>query len=155
MDDDLTLGASVWGAPDDFASSPLGRQVSAISPTSSTQDGFDDFNDFSTPAETLAASGDEADDDFGDFGETQIIDDVPAFEVEAAFGEEVRICGPSSSDWEPLRLDPRLSRQDLQEQVDEILKPLWATINVSQLTDEDLRQAEGLNQTLVTSERYL
>ncbi|PCH41465.1 hypothetical protein WOLCODRAFT_137405 [Wolfiporia cocos MD-104 SS10] len=154
MDDDFSLGASVWGAPaSPFApAKPLAPAFSPISPASA--DGFDDFDDFTTPAETIVASGDEAEDDFGDFGDFgEAAQGAPAFE-DAAFGDEdPRVPGPSSgADWEPLRLDPLPPRQDLQDQVDEILGPLWATIDMSLLTDEDIRQVSGLNQTLVTPE---
>jgi len=153
MDDDISFGASVWGPP----SSPLAIKPlpTSLSSAQSSQDGFDDFDAFGTPAETIAASGDEADDDFGDFGdfgELQVISDVPAFDDDDGFGEDVRISGPSGTDWEPLRLDPLPSRKDLQQQVDGLLAPLWSTIDESQMSDEDIRQAEGLNQTLVTAE---
>lgn len=156
MDDDLSFGASVWGAPaSPYALKPI---APAFSTTTSSQDGFDDFDAFGAPEETPATSGDDADDDFGDFGDfgqPQEMGDVSAFGDEDAFGEEVRIPrpGPSSADWEPLRLDSLSSNQDLQEQVDELLGPLWATIDESQLFDEDIRQAGGLNQTLTTRER--
>ncbi|KAF9821490.1 hypothetical protein IEO21_00736 [Rhodonia placenta] len=155
MDDDLSFGASVWGAPaSPYALKPI---APAFSTTTSSQDGFDDFDAFGAPEETPATSGDDADDDFGDFGDfgqPQEMGDVSAFGDEDAFGEEVRIPrpGPSSADWEPLRLDSLSSKQDLQEQVDELLGPLWATIDESQLFDEDIRQAGGLNQTLTTRE---
>ncbi|KAH9939979.1 hypothetical protein B0H21DRAFT_755373 [Amylocystis lapponica] len=152
MEDDIALGASVWGAPTPSELVPA-LPVKRIS--SSSTDGFDDFDTFGTPAETLVASGDEADDDFGDFGdfgEAQHIGNVPTFGEDVGFGEEVRIAGPSATDWEPLQLDPLPSRQELQEQIDEILGPLWGSMDLSQLTDEKIREAEGLSQTLVTSE---
>lgn len=154
MEDDISFGASVWGAPTDFA--PV-LSINRV-PSTSTDDGFDDFDDYRTPAETVVASGDEGDDDFGDFGDfgdAQTIGGVHSFVEEAAFDEDVRIPGPSGAEWEPLQLDPLPSRQELQQQVDEILGPLWATMDLSQLSDEQIREAEGLSQTLVTPERYL
>ncbi|KZT13039.1 uncharacterized protein LAESUDRAFT_690144 [Laetiporus sulphureus 93-53] len=153
MDDDISLGASVWGAP----ASPVAiKPISAaFTPTLSSEDGFDDFKDFHTPAETTTATDEEVDDDFGDFGDfggPQGVEYSAGFDEEVAFGEEVRIPGPSGIDWQPLRLDPSSSRQDLQEQVDHILGPLWVTIDASQMSDKEIREAAGLSQTLVTSE---
>ncbi|KZT72558.1 hypothetical protein DAEQUDRAFT_743608 [Daedalea quercina L-15889] len=157
MEDDA-FGA-VWGTPDTSSLAP--KPIATTFSSSPSQDGFDDFDEFGTPAETIASSAVDGDDDFGDFGdfgEAQDLGEVPAFEEDVGFGEEVRISGPSThaaayaSDWEPLRLRPLPSRQELQEQVDHILAPLWASIDDSHLTDEDIRQTGGINQTLVTPE---
>ncbi|GBE80007.1 hypothetical protein BKA93DRAFT_824655 [Sparassis latifolia] len=158
MEDDITFGASVWGAPNDLVPTISDKHLSSsVSPALSSQDGLDEFDNFGTPAETLAASEDEVDDDFGDFGdfgEAQVAGDVSAFGEEVAFGdgEQTPTPGPSFADWGPLQLHPLPSRQDLQDQIDDILGPLWATIDISHLTNDDIRQAEGLNQTLVTPE---
>ncbi|OCH92153.1 hypothetical protein OBBRIDRAFT_773827 [Obba rivulosa] len=155
MEDDITFGASVWGAPDNSPLTIRPAATSLGSPQPSSLDNFDDFDSFNTPAETIATSRDEDDDDFGDFGDfgdIQEIGDVPTFEEAVEFSEEVRIPSSSGKEWEPVRLDPMPSRPDLQAQVDEILEPLWATDDMSQLTEEDIRQVEGLNQILVTSE---
>lgn len=156
MEDDA-FGA-VWGTP---APSPLApKPIAPIFSSTPSQDGFDDFDDFGT--ETITTSQVDGDDDFGDFGdfgEAQDSGEVPAFEEDAGFGEDVRISGPSTympsyaSDWEPLHLRPLPERQELQTQVDHILTPLWASIDDSQLTDDDIRQTGGLNQTLVSQER--
>ncbi|KAH9938365.1 uncharacterized protein B0H18DRAFT_966808 [Fomitopsis serialis] len=142
MDEDAF--GSVWGAP---APSPLALKpiATAFSSGPTSTDGFDDFDDFGTPAETIATSA---------LWRGTGPGEVPAFAEDVGFGEEVRISGPSTSasDWEPLRLHPLPSRPELQEQVDHILAPLWASIDDSQLTDEDIRQTGGLNQTLVTPE---
>ncbi|OBZ76818.1 hypothetical protein A0H81_03955 [Grifola frondosa] len=157
MDDDITFGASVWTVPDNLL--PTKQRTPSSSPALSTQDGFDDFDNFGTPAETLAASEDEADDDFGDFGDFGDDQGAPVtpgftsgFNEDVGYAEDVWISGPSKG-WRPLRLNPMPSTEDLQEQVDNILGPLWAHDNVSHLTDEEIRQVGGLNQTLVTAER--
>ena len=165
MEDDFTFGTSVWGAPDEVPPPSLTLQPPplAVSPGPSTaQDDFDDFSNFRTPAETVAGSGEEDNDDFGDFGdfgETQQLPITPGFSTsfgDPVYAEPEGISGPSTStDWRPLRLDPLPSRQQLQEQVDSILGPLWSYDDTSQLTDEPMREIGGLNQTLVTPERYL
>ena len=158
MEDDA-FGA-VWGTPNPSPLAP--KPLAPIFSSGPSQDGFDDFDDFGAPAETIATSAADGDDDFGDFGdfgEAQDLREVPAFEEDGGFAEDVRISGPSTyassyaSDWEPLRLHPLPARQELQEQVDHILAPLWSSIDDSQLTDDDIRQTGGLNQTLVTQER--
>lgn len=158
MEDDA-FGA-VWGTPNPSPLAP--KPIAPIFSSGPSQDGFDDFDDFSTPAETTATSPVDGDDDFGDFGdfgEAQDSGEVPAFEEDASFREDVRISGPSTcvpsyaSDWRPLSLRPLPARQELQKQVDHILTPLWASIDDSQLTDDDIRQTGGLNETLVSQER--
>jgi hypothetical protein len=158
MDDDLDFGTSVWDASDRLSVLPAPPSFSDPSPApSSSQDGFDDFDDFGTPAETIAASGDEADDDFGDFGgfgEATQGESVPAFEEEDEAFQQSTLTPRPSTDWQPLRLHSTSSRDDLQQQVDRTLGPLWAGDNPAYFTDDPIRQAEGLSQTLVTSERY-
>ena len=165
MEDDIAFGTSVWGAPDVGVppSLTLRPPSSAISPGPSTaQDDFDDFDSFRTPAETVSGSGDEGGDDdfgdFGDFGETQQLPITPGFSSfgEITYAEPESFAGPSTgADWRPLRLPPLPSREQLQEQVDEIMGPLWTHDDTSYLTDDAIREVGGLNQTLVTSERYL
>ena len=166
MDDDITFGASVWGAPDDSAPiAPLAVKppTFAISPSPSTApDDFDDFDNFRTPAETTAGSGDEGGDDdfgdFGDFGESEPLPVTPGFSTsfgEVTYAEPESIGGPSiPRDWRPLQLHPIPSREQLQEQVDNILGPMWMYDDTSYLTDEAIREVGGINQTLVTPERY-
>ena len=168
MEDDIAFGASVWGAPD--ASLPIAPLVVKpptfeVSPSPSTApDDFDDFDNFRTPAETTAGSGEEGEEeddfgDFGDFGETQQLSITPAFSTsfgEVQYAEPESISGPSiRRDWQPLHLDPLPPREELQEQVDVILGPLWQQVDTSHLTDDPIREVGGLNQTLVTPERYL
>lgn len=155
MEEDITFGADIWGASDRLTLSPPTLPAPQLSSAlSSSQDGFDDLDDFGTPAETLAASGDEVDDDFGDFGD---------------FGEGVQVEGETfepqtfdtvlnphpSMEWQALNLEPIPSQQALQKQINIILGPLWLHDDPSHFSDEPIRQGEGLNQILVTPERYL
>lgn len=157
MDDELTFGASVWGAAEPLTLSPPAASTSEPSPapSSSTQDGFDDFEEFGTPAETLAASGDENDDDFGDFGdfgEVATLDEGATFGSQSFEAEEVLT--PRPEEWEALHLEPMPTTQDIKKQINAILGPLWTSKDSAYFTDDPIRQAEGLNQTLVTPERY-
>ena len=160
MDDDFTFGASVWGTAERLSldvSAPSASEPSPAPLTASTQDGFDDFDDFGTPAETIAASGDEADDDFGDFGdfgEGVQLQESPSFMQQTFDEEEVVTPRPPPEDWQALHLDPMPDRTDLQKQIDLALAPLWVGDDASNFSDEPIRQAEGLNQTLITPERY-
>jgi hypothetical protein len=151
MDDDLTFGASVWGSEDpDVTFPPL---KSSMLTTSNFQQDHDPFHDFDGPTES---NPDEADDDFGDFGDfddAEIVNST-GFEDDIGFGEEVPVAGPSHKDWHPLKLDPLPSRSELSEQVNNILEPIWGYRDPSEmLTDEGIREVEGINQILVTSER--
>ncbi|KAI0743283.1 hypothetical protein BC629DRAFT_244654 [Irpex lacteus] len=157
MDDDLDFGASVWGATEQLAISVPPTSFSEPSPApSSSQSGFDDFDDFGTPAETVLASGDEGVDDdfgdFGDFGEAGEEEGSSAFEAEAFEGMPVTPRPFDTDDWTPLQLIPFPSKEDLRRQLDRILEPVWSGDDPSQFTDDPIRQAEGLNQTLVTRE---
>ncbi|KAI0750953.1 hypothetical protein C8Q80DRAFT_1154772 [Daedaleopsis nitida] len=164
MEDDIAFGASVWGAPDEpVAVAPLALKppAFAVSPSPSTApDDFDDFDNFRTPAETTAGSGDEGEDDdfgdFGDFGETEQLPITPGFSStfgEITYAELESIGGPSAPrEWQPIRLHPFPSREQLQENVDNILGPLWLHDDTSHLTDDAIREVGGLNQTLVTAE---
>ncbi|KAH8094812.1 hypothetical protein BXZ70DRAFT_1033091 [Cristinia sonorae] len=160
MDEDFDIGASVWGSGD--LSTPTARPLEAppmISPApSSVAESLDDFDDFGTPAETVAASGDEMDDDFGDFGDFGEAGQVDAF-GSATFGEETTfvaepepIAGPSRGEIHPLRLIPYPSRQELEEQIDELLHSLWDDVTPDMFHDRPIRQAAGLNQILITPE---
>ena len=157
MDDDLEFGASVWGTSERISLSVPRPAFSEPSPApSSSQDGFDDFDDFGTPAETIAASGDEAEDDFGDFGDFGEVEgggSVPTFEEEAF--EESALTPRPSDDWQALRLDSSTSRDVLQRQINVTLGPLWSGDDPSHFTDDQIRQAEGLSQVLVSRERYV
>lgn len=157
MEDDLDFGTSVWGTTERLAISLPPASFSHPSPApSSTQDGFDDFEEYGTPAETVAASGDEADDDFGDFGdfgEVAEVEDIPTFESDRF--EDTVLTPRSSRDWHPLQLDPLPSEDNLRLQIDRILGSLWSGDDPGAFTDDPIRQVDGLNQTLVTPSRYL
>lgn len=157
MDDDLTFGASVWGAdvPSPFPPTKLKPPTLSLEDdfisTPNGDDGFDDFEDFG-PTETVA--GDE--DDFGDFGDA--IEDIA---VTPADFPETPVAGPSKSQmskqWEPLRLDPFPDRQQLERDIDEILEPVWDDEEAQEqvFTKDGIRDIEGVNQILVTNERYV
>ncbi|KAH9850734.1 hypothetical protein C2E23DRAFT_833980 [Lenzites betulinus] len=160
MDDDIAFTASVWGAPAESIP-PLAVKPPTFtaSPGPSTQDDFDDFDSFRTPAATSAGSGDDGEDDFGDFGDFGETEQIPvtpggfASFGQATYDEPESFGGPSfTSDWRPLEVDPLPPREELQEQVDDILGPLWAHDDTSRITDEAIREVGGLSQTLVTSE---
>jgi hypothetical protein len=149
MEDDLTFGVSVWGTPDE----PLHQASSSSAPLQlpvTLRNTDDDFEDFGDPVTTTL----EEDDDFGDFGNAEETFNVADFDGSTAFGEEVRIPAPSDAPWEPLRLDPMPSREELEQQINHILGPIWGDEVVSRLTtDEDIRQAEGINQILISQDR--
>lgn len=157
MDDDLDFGTAVWGATEPVSLSVASPSFTEPSPVpSSTQDGFDDFDDFGAPADTIPASGEEgAEDDFGDFGDFGEVgegESVPSFQ-DAAF-EEPSLTPQPSADWHPLHVDSTSSKNDLQQQIDELLGPLWSGDDPAHFTDDPIRQAEGLSQILMTRERY-
>ncbi|KAI0050165.1 hypothetical protein FA95DRAFT_1555865 [Auriscalpium vulgare] len=154
MDDDF--GASVWATtPSDpiILSSPHEDVFPTFPTTNIPSEPSDDFDDFGAPAEPGGADGDE--DDFGDFGDFEEAEEAGGeFTGAAGFSDGAGVAGPSTSrDWEALRLEPLPSRRDLEEQIDEILGPLWAHDDLSQaLTDDDIREVGGLNQILITPE---
>ncbi|TCD69859.1 hypothetical protein EIP91_005936 [Steccherinum ochraceum] len=163
MDDDLALGASVWGSADSPMPTPTPRLPQTleapplISPAPSASESIDDFDDFGTPAETIAASGDEMDDDFGDFGDFGDSGGQEGFGSttfdESAFVEEPEpIAGPSRGTIEPLRLVPYPPREELERQIEELLHPLWDDVTPEMTHDWPIRQAAGLNQILITPE---
>jgi hypothetical protein len=152
MEDDLTFGVSVWGTPDE----PLHQASSSSAPLqlpTSLHNADDDFDDFGDPVTTTLGEGD---DDFGDFGNPEETLNTSDFGGVTAFGEEVRIPAPSDAPWEPLRLDPMPTREDLEQQIRRILDPIWGDEDVSQVTtDEGIRQAEGINQILISQDRFV
>ena len=91
--------------------------------------------------------------DFGDFGEGAQAEDGATFELET-FDTEPALTPRPAEDWQALNLDPLPSREKLQRQLDSILGPLWTADDPSLFIEDEIRQAEGLNQTLVTPERY-
>ncbi|KAG6903448.1 hypothetical protein C0995_005471 [Termitomyces sp. Mi166 len=151
MDDDFTFGASVWASNDPVNVLPPSKSFSAPDPQTGDDDGFDDFSD---PVDTVqAGAGDDDFGDFGDFGEAEVTS-PSGFGDDLGFEEDVRIAGPSSSsEWHPLKLDPLPSREDLNEQLQTTLCPIWGYENLANiLTSDDIRDVEGVNQILVDPE---
>jgi hypothetical protein len=148
MDDDLTFGASVWGASEPVIPPSHNQSIPIIPSTSSIQiASSDDFDDFGPSVQTAVEENNEFGDfgDFGEFGDVQgeIIQDFP----HDTFTEEVPRPGP-------LKLDPMPSREEFSKQVNDILRPIWGDVDISQVTSqEDIRQVEGIGQILVTPER--
>lgn len=150
MDDDFTFGTSVWGTSDVVDIVPTSKPTSSPSePEYGHQ--FDEFNDLGQVSHEVAA-----DDEFGDFGDFGDFNDAEMVNS-TGFEEEVRIAGPSSyTGWDSLKLDPLPSRSYLEEQVNEILGPIWGYEDLpSVMTDEGVREVEGISQVLVTPERWL
>lgn len=159
MDDDFGFGASVWDSSE--LATPTAKPLAApplISSAPSQAESMDDFDDFGTPAETVAGSGDEADDDFGDFGDFGEGENVEEFGSstfdEGAFVEEPQpIAGPSRG-VRALRLVPYPAREDLEADIENLLGPIWGDTPPDTTNDPPIRQATGLNQILITPERY-
>ncbi|KZT29264.1 hypothetical protein NEOLEDRAFT_1214603 [Neolentinus lepideus HHB14362 ss-1] len=163
MEDDL-FGSSVWGVstsgPAPILTSPRKGEEdfpTFYDPPTTEDESADDFDEFGTAPQSAVELEAQDDDfgDFGDFGDVQTSDTVEAFDEEVAFVEEPQpqVVPSGSDNWQPLQLDPLPDKEELEEQVDRILRPLWANDDFRQvLTDEDVRQAEGLNQILVTPE---
>lgn len=167
--DDLSFG-NVWGddsSPKPLPASLLSKPIdSAVG--QSPMDDFDDFAEFDQPAAStsLTHTAGYGDDDFGDFGD---FDSVPvqdanlgAFEDgEDAFGGHAGITNvpfqlPAKppKDWSPIELQPLPSLNDLKEEMDDLLDPLWSDVLVKDaFTFEPIRQVEGPGQILVTPER--
>ncbi|KAF8165500.1 hypothetical protein B0H34DRAFT_689394 [Crassisporium funariophilum] len=152
MDDDLTFGASVWGATEPSAVASTSKPPASLSLPTFEDTTFDDFDDFGAPGES--AQEDAGDDDFGDFGDFGEADagSSIAFGEGASFVEDDRIPGPSSlPHWRALQLDPFPSRPSLESEINDILAPLWRYEDISQVTtDEGIREVEGAAQILVT-----
>lgn len=163
MDDDLAWGSSVWAVeagPSTTAATAKPRPPSIEVPPPPTpfdQDntGFsDDFDDFSAPTETAEESTAGADDDFGDFEDFEEggVQPASAFADAESFSE----AGPSTygtfeRPWEPLRLNPATSRQELRDEIDGILAPLWNGEDITAVTTDDpMREVEGVGQILIT-----
>ncbi|KAG9016916.1 hypothetical protein FRB93_009446 [Tulasnella sp. JGI-2019a] len=169
--DDFSFG-NVWG--DDSSPKPL---AAATFPSSSrpnelpAEPPVDDFDAFEDDAITYGTSsvpvattfGDEDDfGDFGDFGDAplQTVDMGGFDEDDAGFGASGNAFASSSfaspiahKNWRPLQLDPLPSLQDLTEQVDELLAPLWdERLSDSVWSGEGIREVEGISQILVTPE---
>ena len=148
MDDDFTFGASIWASNEPVSALPPQKPSSAPGRQFGDDDGFDDFSD---PVDATQASA--GDDEFGDFGEADVTG-PSGFRDDPGFEEDVRIAASSSSDWHALNLDPLPSRQDLDEQLQTILGPIWGYEDLANILKSDgIREVEGINQILVDSER--
>lgn len=177
MDDDFTFGASVWATPDPVdekppaaaAESPIDKRKPPAPLTLDAQEdnfahtdtGFDDFDDddFGAPAEAVQFS-EGKDDDFGDFEDFEEGEDNGGFAAPVSFQDvqfEDPFAAPGPSrfkPWQPLKLDPVPSYPDLQEEIYEILDPIWADEDISKVTTDDpIREVEGVGQILVTPSR--
>jgi len=158
MEDDFSF-TSIWGAPEDPSTIPSTLKDTIVPPAidfppsfSSSSLGDDDFDDFGT---ARTGTSDVQDDDFGDFGDFGDAEaGAPADFESVGFAQEEQSV-ITESDWEPLRLDPMPSKEDLHIQLDEMLGPVWADDISEFTTAEDIRQVEGISQILVTPERYL
>ena len=144
MDDDLTFSASVWAVntPLDIASTSRATSSSNLVYTTPA-----DFDDFGPPDE----SNQEAieDDDFGDFGD---FGEAPPDESLAS--EEAVDFEQLPSHWRTLQLDPFPSRSSLENEIIQTLGPLWQHEDISDVTtDENIREAEGISQILLTPDR--
>jgi hypothetical protein len=152
MDDDLTFGTSVWGSaatpdgvPPTKPSISLSMQPASAPESEFDDSGFDDFEDFNT-APTSAI---EAHDDFGDFEEFG-----ESATVTTGFDDHTFLNPQPARDWPVLRLDPLPERLELEAQIHDILEPIWADKDMSEVTTDDpIREAEGIAQILVTLER--
>ena len=166
MDSDDAFDTSVW-ASSSASATPTTKQpaalvlddggfgaseVSTFDAAPGDGDAFDDFDDFNEPAASGAVD-DDFGDDFGDFGEVQAAD--PGFSTPAVAPPlAVEQDSAWGSDWHPLRLEPLPPLSELTERVEELLAPIYDPQSTTRfLSDETIRQAEGLNQTLVTPER--
>lgn len=147
MDDDLTFGTSVWGITDTLDLGPPQTKPSTFS--SKVQFNDDQFDDFDDLVETTHTG--TVDDDFGDFGDFGQVEATGSSGFEE-FGAAMPLAGPS--EWHPLKVDPLPSRQELTQELNDILQPIWGHAEASSMfMDEGIREVEGVSQILVTPER--
>ncbi|KAJ7094568.1 hypothetical protein B0H15DRAFT_830058, partial [Mycena belliarum] len=149
-EDDLAFGASVWGSSEPSIPPPIPKPF--IPPPLAALDDFDD--DFGSPTSKPVAADDDDFGDFGDFDDAEVGPTTADFGGSETFGE-LPLAGPSSlpTSWEPLRLDSLPDKADLREQVDAILAPIWAAVDISSVTtNQGIREVEGITQILVNPE---
>lgn len=152
-------GTSVWDTPShSIPQQPLGTSsppsfpdISEPAPELSHIESFDDheFSETSQPPED-----DDFGDDFGDFdgGHSMSFEDGGFREGEAMHEFTPP---PPVATWEPLRLDPLPPPSELSQQVHELLSQVWTPANPEELlTNEGIREVEGLGQVLITPERW-
>lgn len=159
MDDDITWGSSVWASSDPVVLDPSSTKprppsIQVPPPPTPFDDGagFDDFDDFGVPAEA-AQDGTLKDDEFGDFEDFEegTVQPVSSFPDVDSFAT----AGPSSQrSWQPLQVDPLPPRQELRDEINDILGPIWKGEDISRITTDDpMREVEGVSQILITSSR--
>ncbi|PFH51376.1 hypothetical protein AMATHDRAFT_142743 [Amanita thiersii Skay4041] len=151
MDDDLSFEASVWGDTEPINILPPPKPPVFATTTQASFDDTqfnDELDDFTTPPEHSSTIQD--DDEFGDFGDFgEAGDSGGAGFGDTAFGSHTSYY----REWQPLKLDPLPSREELEEQLSELLAPMWADDPGSSLTNEGIREMEGINQVLITHQR--
>lgn len=160
--DDFDFGASVWASSSSQTPASGAPAPSFASPSQSDpkfqEDAFgDDDFEFNVPIRPSASAGDDDDfGDFGDFGDALEGDVSVGFVQPVSFSDEGPFTLQSTADWEALRLRPLPSHKALKAQIEAILEPLSNETDASEfLTNDDIRQVGGLNQILVTPERYV
>jgi hypothetical protein len=148
MQDDLDFGTAIWASSSDITRLPA--------PVAVPFRVDDEFREFGASVEDAQAANDDDDDfgDFGEFGDGHEDVGVAGFGEEIEFGEDARIPATPGAAWEPLRLRPSPSRSELYKQVSDIIGPIWADDDLSQVTTADeIREMEGVGRILMTPER--
>ena len=167
MDD---WGTSVWDTADPIDLRPPAATTTIlapppltpppITPLTAASDGFNDFDEFGEDLQMNTNTGmdmggdgeDDFGDDFGDFGDGEVVEGFGEQQQETFALPTQTVTG----EWEPLRLDPLPTPQELAGMVEEILDTVWKLPDPGEvMTSEDIRQVEGLNQILVTPERFV
>lgn len=158
--DDFTFGADVWGVNEPIkiepSTSAIEEPTTPLESYLTPRNQFDEFDDeFGEPAEATETK--EGEDDFGDFGDFEEPQDVQGGSTQ--FGDTGFFETPSTSTlpgaWEPLRLDPLPSRNQLERHTSDLLTSLWGLGSLSDVTtSEDIREAEGIAQLLIYPEKY-
>lgn len=153
MDDDLMFGASVWATstPVEIPSTSKATSSSNLEYGASIHEVANDFDNFGPPDESNGEAIEDDDfGDFGDFGEAYVGE--PLALDEGVNFDQLPLPGPSH--WRPLQLDPFPSRSSLENEINEGLAPIWQYEDISDVTtDEDIREAEGIAQILLTPDR--
>ena len=141
---------------------------------------FNDYDDdpFSTSSfdnqpiqgDAFPAGEDDEFGDFGDFGDTQVTngfdDDMGGFEegnadapplssFDGGFEHELPP-DPGPSTWEPLRLRPSLpTPANLSRHIEALLASTYGRVDPETvMSDDPIRQVEGIGQILFTTQRY-
>lgn len=153
MDDD-PFGSSVWATEPGTFSPPKASssQLDATflpPPTNHEFDEFDEFGEASAPAEQ--ATDDDDFGDFEDFGDSEVVE---ASTFHDNFEGDPTATPTPPRKIEMLQLDPLPSRLELRAQIERLLEPIFPQNEMARLmTDEPIREVQGVNQILVTEER--